>query len=182
MRKGERCRLLFGGVLVERWTNAEPGTADKPFALVNQAQEQYQKAKALQTLRDLVVLDALEVQAIEKDQDMSKDQICPDPFSMHGSPDPFQRLWTKGRVGRFSGPWHRPLGLYRPGPDTADEQKLLTADRPDFALLLLVVDLQEIVLHPRVHLKEHFVVQNSAARDAGLPRRGLQEKKNPINK
>jgi hypothetical protein len=42
-------------------------------------------------------------------------------------------------------------------------------------LLLLVVDLKEIVLHPRVHLKEHFVVQNSAARDAGLPRRGLKE-------
>ena len=42
-------------------------------------------------------------------------------------------------------------------------------------LLLLVVDLKEIVLHPRVHLKEHFVVQNSAARDPRLPRRGLPE-------
>ena len=67
-----KVRLLFGGVLVECWTHAEPGTADKSFALVNQAQEQYQKA--LQTLRDLVVLDALEVQGIEKDQDMEPEE------------------------------------------------------------------------------------------------------------
>ncbi len=57
---------------MERWTNAEPGTADKSFALVSQAQEQYQKA--LKTLRDLVVLDALEVQGIEKDQNMKPEE------------------------------------------------------------------------------------------------------------
>ena len=65
-------RLLFGGVLVERWTTAASGTADKSFALVNQAQEQYQEA--LRALRDLVVLDALEVKGIEKDEDMKPEE------------------------------------------------------------------------------------------------------------